>query len=125
MQLVRVVQSRVKSLKRTNAMNTRSTAGSGIGPRDEGVGAATMPRHLRNAAPAIMERRQVYHSDPEILSGTPVFTGTRVPIQNLVDYLAAGDGLDEFLADFPTVSREQVQAFLTHAKEALLASDPA
>jgi uncharacterized protein (DUF433 family) len=72
-----------------------------------------------------MERNQVYHSDPEILSGTPVFTGTRVPVQNLVDYLAAGDDLDEFLADFPTVSREQAQAFLKHAKDALLAADAA
>lgn len=61
--------------------------------------------------------------DPDILSGTPVFAGTRVPVQNLVDYLAAGDDLDEFLADFPTVSREQAQAFLERAKDALLASE--
>ena len=60
--------------------------------------------------------------DPEILSGTPVFAGTRVPVQNLIDYLAAGDDLNEFLADFPTVSREQAQAFLEQAKEALLAA---
>lgn len=61
--------------------------------------------------------------DPDILSGTPVFAGTRVPVQNLVDYLSAGDDLDEFLADFPTVSREQAQAFLERAKDALLASE--
>ena len=66
-----------------------------------------------------MERNQVYHSDPEIMSGTPVFTGTRVPIQNLVDYLAAGDDLDEFLADFPTVSRAQAQALLAQKIEPL------
>lgn len=60
--------------------------------------------------------------DPEILNGTPVFVGTRVPVQNLIDYLAAGDDLNEFLADFPTVSREQAQAFLEQAKEALLAA---
>lgn len=58
--------------------------------------------------------------DPDILSGTPVFVGTRVPVQNLVDYLAAGDDLDEFLADFPTVTRGQAQAFLEQAKDALL-----
>ena len=60
--------------------------------------------------------------NPEILGGTPVFSGTRVPVQNLIDYLAAGDDLDEFLADFPTVSREQAQRFLEQAKEALLAT---
>lgn len=60
--------------------------------------------------------------DPDILSGTPVFAGTRVPVQNLIDYLTAGDDLDEFLADFPTVTREQAQAFLEQAKEALLAA---
>ena len=61
--------------------------------------------------------------DPDILSGTPVFAGTRVPVQNLVDYLTAGDSLDEFLGDFETVTREQAQAFLEQATEALLASD--
>ena len=58
--------------------------------------------------------------DPDILGGTPVFVGTRVPVQNLVDYLAAGDDLGEFLADFPTVHREQVETFLERAKDALL-----
>ena len=61
----------------------------------------------------------------EILSGTPVFNGTRVPVQNLIDYLSAGDDLDEFLADFPTVTREQAQAFLEQAKDALLAASAA
>ena len=60
--------------------------------------------------------------DPDILSGTPVFTGTRVPVQNFVDYLAAGDDLDEFLADFPTVTRGQAQSFLRQAQDALLAA---
>ena len=45
----------------------------------------------------------VFRSDPEILGGTPVFTGTRVPVQNLVDYLEGGESIDEFLAGFPTV----------------------
>ena len=60
------------------------------------------------------------HSDPEILGGTPVFVGTRVPLQTLLEYLEAGDPLDEFLKDFPTVSREQAVAALEAAKELLL-----
>ena len=63
----------------------------------------------------------VIHSDAEILGGTPVFVGTRVPFQALIDYLEAGQSLDEFLEDFPTVSREQAVAALEQAKEALFA----
>lgn len=61
--------------------------------------------------------------DPDLLGGTPVFAGTRVPVQNLVDYLAAGDSIDDFLADFPTVERAQVEAFLERAIGALVAAD--
>jgi uncharacterized protein (DUF433 family) len=61
----------------------------------------------------------VVHSDPEIMSGTPVFVGTRVPVYNLFDYLEAGDSLDKFLASFPSVSREQAVAALELAKEAV------
>jgi uncharacterized protein (DUF433 family) len=61
------------------------------------------------------------HSDPEILGGTPVFVGTRVPVQTLLDYLGAGDPLDEFLEDFPSVTRDQTVAVLELAKEMLLA----
>lgn len=67
-----------------------------------------------------MERHEVYHTDPQILSGTPVFTGTRVPVQTLLDYLEGGDTLDDFLDGFPGVSREQAIAFLEMAKDALL-----
>ena len=56
--------------------------------------------------------------DPEIMSGAPCFAGTRVPIQNLMDYLEGGDSIDDFLEGFPTVSREQVIAFLEEAKKA-------
>ncbi len=66
-------------------------------------------------------KESVIHSDPEILGGTPVFVGTRVPFQTLLDYLEAGDTLDEFLDDFPTVTREQAIAALEQAKEAMLA----
>ncbi|WP_420453930.1 DUF433 domain-containing protein [Rubrivirga sp.] len=69
-----------------------------------------------------MERDEVYHSDPEIMGGTPVFQGTRVPVQTLLDYLEGGDTLDEFLDGFPGVSREQAVAFLEMAKDALLAA---
>jgi len=63
----------------------------------------------------------VVHSDPQIMGGTPVFVGTRVPFQTLLDYLESGDPLAEFLEDFPTVSREQAIAALEQAKDALLA----
>jgi uncharacterized protein (DUF433 family) len=66
------------------------------------------------------ETRSVIHSDPEILGGTPVFVGTRVPLKNLIDYLEGGHPLDEFLDDFPSVSRGQVIAALEEAKEALI-----
>ncbi len=56
----------------------------------------------------------------DIMGGTPVFCGTRVPIQTLLDYLEAGDSIDEFLAGFPSVSRDQVIAFLEAAKDRLL-----
>ena len=61
----------------------------------------------------------VVHSDPDILGGTPVFVGTRVPIKTLLDYLEAGDSLDIFLDHFPSVSREQAIAALELAKEML------
>ena len=60
-------------------------------------------------------------TSPDRLSGTPVFAGTRVPVQTLVDYLEAGDSLDNFLVDFPSVSREHAIAVLEVAKSALLA----
>lgn len=58
----------------------------------------------------------VIHSDPDILGGTPVFTGTRVPLQALLDYINGGHPLDDFLEDFPAVSREQAIAALTEAR---------
>ena len=64
---------------------------------------------------------QVVHSDPEILGGTPVFVGTRVPVQSLFDYLEGGETLDEFLHQFPTVKREQALAALELARDSLMA----
>lgn len=69
-----------------------------------------------------MKRHEVYHTDPQILSSTPVFTGTRVPVQTLLDYLEGGDTLDDFLDGFPGVSREQAISFLVMAKDALLSA---
>ncbi|MBI4521232.1 MAG: DUF433 domain-containing protein [Gemmatimonadetes bacterium] len=63
----------------------------------------------------------VIHSDPEILGGTPVFVGTRVPAQTLFDYLEGGETLDEFLHQFPSVKREQALAALEIARDSLLA----
>ena len=60
-------------------------------------------------------------TSPDRLSGTPVFAGTRVPVQTLIDYLEAGDSLEAFLGDFPSVSREHAVAVLELAKSALLA----
>ncbi|MEO8482588.1 MAG: DUF433 domain-containing protein [Acidobacteriota bacterium] len=67
-----------------------------------------------------MPNPSVVHSDPEIMGGTPVFVGTRVPFQTLLDYLEGGEPLAEFLEDFPTVSRAQAIAALEQAKDALL-----
>jgi uncharacterized protein (DUF433 family) len=60
-------------------------------------------------------------SSPDILSGTPVFAGTRVPVQALIDYLEGGETIDDFLAGFPTVKREQVVAFLEEATARMIA----
>lgn len=59
-----------------------------------------------------MQHRSVVHSHPEVLSGAPVFVGTRVPVRTLLDYLEGGDRLDDFLEDFPGVTRDQAIQFL-------------
>ncbi len=64
----------------------------------------------------------VVHSDPEILEGTPVFVGTRVPVQSLFDYIEGGDTLDECLRQFPSVKRDQAIAALELARDTLLTS---
>ena len=73
---------------------------------------------VRMSTPAL---ESVVHSDPDVLGGTPVFTGTRVPLKNLVDYLAAGDPLERFLDHFPSVTREQAVAALEIAADLLAA----
>jgi uncharacterized protein (DUF433 family) len=68
-----------------------------------------------------MNKSSVVHSDPDILGGTPVFVGTRVPVQALIDYLQGGHSPQEFLDDFPTVTRELAIAALEQANAHLIA----
>ena len=65
-------------------------------------------------------KRVVVSRSPDVMGGTPVFCGTRVPVQTLLDYLEAGESIDEFLAGFPSVTREQVIEFLEAAKDSLV-----
>ena len=83
-------------------------------PREEPCGRAYTRTTMKQGFSA---ETAVVHSDPEILGGTPVFVGTRVPVKSLFDHLEAGDSLDEFLLDFPSVSREQAVAALELARE--------
>ena len=68
----------------------------------------------------VQDLKGVIHSDPEIMGGTPVFTGTRVPLQNLIDYLEGGESIEDFLDGFPSVKREQVIAVIEAAKFKML-----
>jgi uncharacterized protein (DUF433 family) len=67
-------------------------------------------------------RSKVITSDPLVMGGTPVFRGTRVPMQTLIDYLEAGNSIEEFLEGFPTVKKQQVIDFLEETKERFLAN---
>jgi uncharacterized protein (DUF433 family) len=67
-----------------------------------------------------MKLESVIHTDPDILGGTPVFVGTRVPVQSLFDHLKAGDSIDDFLEGFPSVRRDQVIAVLEASRKDLL-----
>jgi uncharacterized protein (DUF433 family) len=84
----------------------------------------TSPNNLsaRTEAPSSGHRThtRVIVSDPEVMSGTPVFAGTRVPVRALIDYLAAGDPLDDFLDQFPTVTRDRAVAALEEMAELAL-----
>jgi uncharacterized protein (DUF433 family) len=72
---------------------------------------------ISKGAPMISCQRDIVTSDPEILGGTPVFAGTRVPVDSLLAHLKAGDSIDTFLTDFPSVSRSQVEAFFDLTSE--------
>ena len=71
-----------------------------------------------------MDKWRIYHSDPEIMGGASVFTGTRVPVDSLIAHLKAGDSLEQFLEGFPSVSREQAEGFLEYALSEALESTP-
>jgi uncharacterized protein (DUF433 family) len=66
--------------------------------------------------------KPVISCSPEVMGGTPVFSGTRVPVQTLLDYLESGESIDDFLAGFPSVNREQIIDFLEQAKDRLVAT---
>lgn len=68
----------------------------------------------------VKDLKGVVHSDPEIMGGTPVFVGTRVPLQNLIDYLEGGESIGDFLDGFPSVKREQIIAVIEAAKLKML-----
>jgi len=68
----------------------------------------------------MLTNNQIISSSPEVMGGTPVFAGTRVPIQTLLDYLKAGESIDDFLEGFPTVAREQVIALLEEVERQLI-----
>ena len=71
-----------------------------------------------------MKKEQIITCDEDVVSGMPVFAGTRVPVTILIDYIKAGDSLERFLAGFPTVTRAQAIAFLDMALEAALMEKP-
>ena len=66
--------------------------------------------------------KPIVSCNPEVMGGTAVFSGTRVPVQTLLDYLESGESIDDFLAGFPSVSREQVVEFLEQGKDRLVAA---
>jgi uncharacterized protein (DUF433 family) len=64
--------------------------------------------------------KQIITSSPDVMGGTPVFAGTRVPVQTLIDYIKGGESIDDFLDGFPTVTKEQVIAFLEEAQQQMI-----
>ena len=80
-----------------------------------------MYTHQKTRSSQVTQLSEIVHSDPEILGGTPVFVGTRVPVHALFDYLEGGEPLDEFLRQFPSVRRDQAVAALEIARATLLA----
>jgi len=85
--------------------------------------ALLLPQQERNelASRLLAQKSNVVSSDPDVMSGAPVFRGTRVLAQTLIEYLEAGDSIDDFLEGYPSVTREQVIAFLEETKARVLA----
>ena len=99
----------------------RAATGGGTSHRCT-VGAVriTFAGAASNKPEIAMKADAVFHVHPDIMSGAPVFIGTRVPVRTLLDYLESGDSLDDFLEDFPGVERQQAVQFLEQAAAALL-----
>jgi uncharacterized protein (DUF433 family) len=87
---------------------------------NEGLGKVRLPNIAREGR--VIRMKPPISASPDVLGGTPVFAGTRVPVQTLLDYLKAGETIDDFLDGFPSVSRDQVIAFLEMAKDRLIES---
>lgn len=110
---------------RSNAKNAlrrrrcRSFACRSLRPVDPDVNADLIGQSIQRKL-SIMSQPLISCA-PDVMGGTPVFAGTRVPVQTLLDYLEAGESIDEFLEGFPTVKREQVIAFLEEAKARMVA----
>lgn len=103
-------------MKLAGAFGARQLIGEALGTRDSSV--YTEDVLLWGSA---MDIHDAVHSDPETLGGTPVFVATRVPVQSLFDYIEGGDTLDEFLRQFPSVTRERALAALDAARDLVLA----
>jgi uncharacterized protein (DUF433 family) len=95
-------------------MRRRVSRNSGAAPKAFGVEVLAVVLALSDIQGV---SQSVVKIDPEIMSGAPCFAGTRVPIQNLIDYLEGGDSIEDFLEGFPSVSREQVIAFLENLRQ--------
>lgn len=80
-----------------------------------------LARKIKSAYLLTMHKEHAYHSDPEILGGTLVFKGTRVPVQSLFDHLKAGESIEDFLEGFPSVKRSQLLAVLKEMEAEVLA----
>ena len=87
---------------------------------NEGLSKVRLPNIAREGR--LIRMNPPISTAPDVLGGTPVFAGTRVPVQTLLDYLKAGESIDDFLDGFPSVSRDQVIAFLEMAKDRLIES---
>jgi uncharacterized protein (DUF433 family) len=90
---------------------------NGPGPK---CGGQTVPQTGIFSGMLTADFKAIVHSDPEIMGGTPVFVGTRVPLQNLIDYLERGESIEDFLDGFPSVKREQVIAVIKAGKRSIL-----
>lgn len=104
------------------ALATARGVGFDLGANVKSAWTATVTWRVRQFARYLPEMKStVISSSPDVMGGTPVFAGTRVPVQTFIEYLEGGESIDEFLEGFPSVRRDQVIAFLEQAKALALA----